>query len=274
MSDGVRLAVDLLLPSKCGGGAAVPAVFIQCRYMRSAALRWPFSLMTRGLPVDFIGQELKTTLLAAGYAVVSIDVRGTGGYTKQGSVCSKANHNNDVMCDHILRSVIWPVASAVEPRGATGLSGGVGLDCPATVVLRPGDPALPGLDPGNHASCNLPQGPQLCEHQDLTRSAAQVILYGMSYEAGAALFTLAAGHPAVRGGVLMYPFWDLYTDISCPGGVPQGSFIRTWSRLSLGLDANNVGSLALLLKVFFRSAAEPQAPGEGAEIAYVRSLLQ
>ena len=114
----------------------------------------------------------------------------------------------------------------------------------------------------------------VCKHRDMTRSAPQVILYGMSYEAGAALFTLAAGHPAVKGGVLMYPFWDLYTDISCPGGVPQASFIRTWSRLSLGLDANNVGSLALLLKVFFRSAAEPLAPREGDEIALNRSLLQ
>ena len=98
---------------------------------------------------------------------------------------------------------------------------------------------------------------------DLTGSAPQIILYGMSYEAGVALFTLAAGHPAVKGGVLMYPFWDLYTDISCPGGVPQGSFIRTWSRLSLGLDANDVASLSLLLKVFFRSAAKPQVLGRG-----------
>ena len=165
MQDGVRLAVDILLPSKCGGGAAVPAVFIQCRYMRSAALRWPFSLMTGGLPVDFITQELKTTLVAAGYAVVSVDVRGTGGYVKQGAVCNNANHNIDVMYDHIHRSVLWPVASAVEPRGATGLSGGVGLDYPATLVLEPGNPALPGLDPSDHVSCNLPQNPLLCKEQ-------------------------------------------------------------------------------------------------------------
>ena len=31
-----------------------------------------------GLPIDFIGHDLKASLIASGYAVVSLDIRGTG----------------------------------------------------------------------------------------------------------------------------------------------------------------------------------------------------
>ncbi len=48
------------------------------RYMRGMRLRWPLKKFTNGRPVDLINFELKAALLAAGYAVVTIDVRGTG----------------------------------------------------------------------------------------------------------------------------------------------------------------------------------------------------
>lgn len=41
-------------------------------------LRWPLKKYTNGRPIDLINFELKAALLAAGYAVVTIDVRGTG----------------------------------------------------------------------------------------------------------------------------------------------------------------------------------------------------
>ena len=41
-------------------------------------LRWPLKKFTNGRPVDLINFELNAALLAAGYAVVTIDVRGTG----------------------------------------------------------------------------------------------------------------------------------------------------------------------------------------------------
>ena len=46
--------------------------------MRGMRLRWPLKKFTNGRPVDLINFELKAALLAAGYAVVTIDVRGTG----------------------------------------------------------------------------------------------------------------------------------------------------------------------------------------------------
>ena len=48
------------------------------RYMRGMRLRWPLRNFTNGRPVDLINFEQKAALLAAGYALVTIDVRGTG----------------------------------------------------------------------------------------------------------------------------------------------------------------------------------------------------
>lgn len=48
--------------------------------MRGMRLRWPLKRFTNGRPVDLINFELKAALLAAGYAVVTIDVRGTGAF--------------------------------------------------------------------------------------------------------------------------------------------------------------------------------------------------
>lgn len=48
------------------------------RYLRALRLRWPIRTATNGRPLDLLNIELKPALLAAGYAVVTIDVRGTG----------------------------------------------------------------------------------------------------------------------------------------------------------------------------------------------------
>jgi len=79
----------------------------------------------------------------------------------------------------------------------------------------------------------------------------QVILAGMSYEATAALFTLAHCHPSVKGAVLRYPFWDLYSDVACPGGVPMKLFVDRWTVVTHALDANKISVLDGILAVFF-----------------------
>ena len=50
------------------------------RYMRGMRLRWPLKKLTNGRPIDLINFEQKAALLAGGYALVTIDVRGTGMY--------------------------------------------------------------------------------------------------------------------------------------------------------------------------------------------------
>ena len=48
------------------------------RYMRGVTLRWPLSRKVNKRGVDLVSFEHKCCFLAAGYAVVSMDVRGTG----------------------------------------------------------------------------------------------------------------------------------------------------------------------------------------------------
>ena len=72
----------------------------------------------------------------------------------------------------------------------------------------------------------------------------------MSYEATAALFSLSHRHPSVRGAVLRYPFWDLYSDVACPGGVPMKLFVDRWTEVTHSLDANKITGLGGLLAIF------------------------
>ena len=73
----------------------------------------------------------------------------------------------------------------------------------------------------------------------------------MSYEAGSALFTIAGNHPAVQYAVLLYPFWDLYSDISCPGGVPHKRFTEHWDTVCKNLDGNDITGISKVLRIPF-----------------------
>lgn len=71
MPDGVRIAVDVLLPASLSQGARLPAVFIPTRYWRSWDLRFGMERL--------LGRDTFQRMLAAhGYAVVLVDARGSG----------------------------------------------------------------------------------------------------------------------------------------------------------------------------------------------------
>jgi uncharacterized protein len=72
MRDGVRLAVDLCLPRGLKSEEKLPALFAATRYWRSQVLRAPFSLFL-SLP-----DPARDFFTSYGYAVVRIDMRGTG----------------------------------------------------------------------------------------------------------------------------------------------------------------------------------------------------
>ncbi len=74
MPDGVRLAVDVVLPEPMPA-ARVPIVLYQTRYWRSFSLRVPEQ---PGVPPIGPRDESLDRLVAAGYGVVVADVRGTG----------------------------------------------------------------------------------------------------------------------------------------------------------------------------------------------------
>ena len=74
MRDGVRLAVDVILPDPLRA-QRVPVILVQTRYWRSLALR---VAEPSGVPPIGPRDDSVDRLVAAGYGVVVADVRGTG----------------------------------------------------------------------------------------------------------------------------------------------------------------------------------------------------
>jgi hypothetical protein len=68
--DGTRLAIDVHLPADLSRDERIPTVMKTTRYWRAVSLRWPASLFDRDEFVEFFTRN--------GYAVVVLDVRGTG----------------------------------------------------------------------------------------------------------------------------------------------------------------------------------------------------
>lgn len=78
MRDGVELAVDLVLPEGLAQGQKIPAILHQTRYWRGLDLRWPFSKAIEPGPPSLWALMSTEALVRQGYALVSVDVRGTG----------------------------------------------------------------------------------------------------------------------------------------------------------------------------------------------------
>ena len=106
MPDGVKIALDALLPPLASShrNAGYDCVLIQCRYMRGICSRWPFSLLTGRRPIDLINQDLKLALLKANFAVVSIDVRGTGWLVELLECHETRLASPSILCCHPLRT--------------------------------------------------------------------------------------------------------------------------------------------------------------------------
>lgn len=71
MRDGVKLAVDVLLPKGLAAGEKVPAAMYLTSFWRSVEVRWPFNHFHEPDPLQLF-------FVKHGYAVVLVDVRGTG----------------------------------------------------------------------------------------------------------------------------------------------------------------------------------------------------
>lgn len=76
MRDSTRIALDYYLPTDRKETDKFPTIVHQTRYWRSAQLRFPFNLFTDGMD-DPYGKVMKE-MVRNGYAVVNVDVRGTG----------------------------------------------------------------------------------------------------------------------------------------------------------------------------------------------------
>ena len=78
MRDGVQLAVEVVLPKDLEAGVRIPALLSQTRYWRAKELRAPFKwfLAPEVLEPDF--RDFQPFFTSHGYALVLLDVRGTG----------------------------------------------------------------------------------------------------------------------------------------------------------------------------------------------------
>jgi putative CocE/NonD family hydrolase len=76
MRDSTKLAVDLYLPKGLKKEDKIPCLVHQTRYWRRPQVRFPFNVFTNGL----IGRTAKMikTFISNGYAIVNVDVRGSG----------------------------------------------------------------------------------------------------------------------------------------------------------------------------------------------------
>jgi putative CocE/NonD family hydrolase len=79
MRDGVKLAAEIVLPKNLPPDAKVPALLSQTRYWRAVELRAPFKwfLKPENL-VDPHFRDFQPFFTSRGYALVVVDVRGTG----------------------------------------------------------------------------------------------------------------------------------------------------------------------------------------------------
>lgn len=78
MRDGVRLAAEVILPGNLPPGTRIPALLFQTRYWRDMELRAPFKWF---VTADVLNPDLKDFnpfFTSHGYALVLVDVRGTG----------------------------------------------------------------------------------------------------------------------------------------------------------------------------------------------------
>lgn len=79
MRDGVRLAADIYLPAPLPPGGRLPVILEQTRYWRSSQLRPPLSwFMPREGEAFPLLRRYRQGFTSRGYAVVVVDVRGTG----------------------------------------------------------------------------------------------------------------------------------------------------------------------------------------------------
>ncbi|CAK9067288.1 unnamed protein product [Durusdinium trenchii] len=205
MSDGVRIAVDVLLPP-CAQGAdgtfhPVPCVVHMARYWRAWEMRWPIrELLNRGEPWDFLLGPWKSALLESGFAVVSADVRGAGA---SGGV----------------QSVVWSPRETQDTLELIDFIVGV----------------------------NQPAGRQ-------PWSDGQVALFGVSYDAGAAVRAAAHKHPAVKAVVASFLFGDIWRELF-PGGIMNRWFLQSWCNVNSRLDNARLAAIHPFSPLIMKGAA-------------------
>jgi putative CocE/NonD family hydrolase len=185
MRDGVRIALDLHLPENLPADAKIPTIFVQTRYWRAREYRAGFGWLER------LSDALPRFFVSHGYALLTVDVRGTG-------------------ASFGTRQHPWDAEEILDFN-----------DLVDWVIAQPW-------------------------------SNGKVGGYGTSYSGTTAELLTAVQHPAVKAVIPRFNEFDVYTDISFPGGIYVNAFVDQWGETNRDLDANRVPSAAGLLKMLIK----------------------
>ena len=178
MDDGIKLAVNVYLPEDHQAGEKLPTVLYQTRYWRAIGFKWPFNKRMKMVPstenfdpLDFVHY---------GYALVSVDVRGSG-------------------ASYGLKTLTLPDIREV-------------MDSKQMVQWITEQP----WSDGNVGST------------------------GISYIGNTALYQLIDPHPNLKAIAPLYSVFDLYDDVSAPGGIYFHQFISSYGDFCETLDRNTL----------------------------------
>lgn len=78
MSDGIKIALEVVLPKNMDASDRIPALLSQTRYWRSMELKPPFKWFLTADMVDIRLRGFQSFFTGQGYALIFADVRGTG----------------------------------------------------------------------------------------------------------------------------------------------------------------------------------------------------
>jgi uncharacterized protein len=78
MRDGVQLAAEVWLPTGMAPGDRLPTILTQTRYWRAIELRQPWARLIQPDWLNLPWRKYKPFFTSHGYALVTVDVRGTG----------------------------------------------------------------------------------------------------------------------------------------------------------------------------------------------------
>ncbi|MEZ5002711.1 MAG: CocE/NonD family hydrolase [Chitinophagales bacterium] len=177
--DDELLATDVILPRKKEKGEQFPTVLFLTRYLRSLEGKWFIKPLKNPVFGQVSEDEIKFWV-SNGYAVVLVDVRGTGASTgiRPMEFSPREIADGDIVADWITEQE-WS-------------DGNIGVT-------------------------------------------------GVSYLGTTAELLLVNQHPAVKACIPRSNIFDLYNDITYPGGIPHEAFIEVWKNLTQNLDTNNIG---------------------------------
>ena len=118
MRDSILLAVDVYLPKKLEANKKIPAIVYLDRYTRSLQAKWPFSMLADPI-LTSVSKEEVGYFTSYGYAMVVVDVRGTG--------ASEGKRRMEFSPEEVLdgRDIVdWIIAQAWSDKsvGTTGIS--------------------------------------------------------------------------------------------------------------------------------------------------------